>query len=201
MEQFKLSNLDGAIGSHDPYRCGRSTLITIPANDARSSDWRIDQDGQTWSGLLPIKPRRILVGVDFSAASESGRRLAVAIAAATQAELDLVHVFDAFTESFMHRDPQIEERGAAILDDIVGELVNREKMARWQGVTCFHHALVGAPGRELARHAARTDADLMVLGATEDMPGPFGWTWGLRAVSQLIRGSSWRGLILVRSAE
>ncbi|MEP6652295.1 MAG: universal stress protein [Myxococcales bacterium] len=205
MAQFKRTEWEGV---------ARSTLITVPANDADAAnrpgggavagsdgtDGTAARGGQCWTGLLPIKPRRILVGIDFSPAAESGRRLAVSLALATGAELDLVHVFDAFTESFLHRDPQVQERGEAILEDIDGELLGRERMARWQGVTCFHQALVGAPGRELARRAVRTGADLMVLGATRDLPGPFGWTWGLRALRQLLQASSWKGLILLRSA-
>jgi nucleotide-binding universal stress UspA family protein len=71
-------------------------------------------------------------------------------------------------------------------------------MAAAEGVRCVHTNLSGAPGIELGKHAAATDADLMVLGVpAHEHPARFGWTWGRRAAEQMRRHGRWKGLIIL----
>lgn len=156
----------------------------------------------TWDSRTSIRARRILVGMDFSPAAESARRLALGIALASDAVVDVVHVFDGFTEAFTRvpARPRVLEDLDTLLGDIERALARRERMGRVQGVRCVHTSLVGAPGIELAEHAARTRADIILLGDGEEEPGRFGWTWGRRAARQIMTSPRWHGLILLRSA-
>jgi len=154
----------------------------------------------TWGSRTSLRARRILVGMDFSPAAESARRLALGIALGSDAVVDVVHVFDAFTEAFVRHDPRVLDNVDATLRDIEQALLRRERMARVQGVRCVHTSLVGAPGIELARHAALTRSDLIVLGDGDEQPGRFGWTWGRRAARQILRSARWQGMILLRPA-
>jgi nucleotide-binding universal stress UspA family protein len=154
----------------------------------------------TWGSRTAIRARRILVGMDFSAAAESARRLALGIALGSDALVDLVHVFDGFTEAFTRHDPRVFENLDGLLGEIEHALARRERMGRVQGVRCVHTSLVGAPGIELAAHAARTRADLIVLADGEEEPGRFGFTWGRRASRQILQSTRWNGLILLRAA-
>jgi nucleotide-binding universal stress UspA family protein len=153
----------------------------------------------TWESRANFHPRRILVGMDFSEASESARRFAVAIAVASDALIDLVHVFDVFTEAFICDNAEVLERAESIMSDIDRALVRRERLALAQGVRAVHTRLVGAPGIEIAIHAARTGTDLIVLGDGHEQLGPYGWTWGRRAAEQIAHSPRWRGVILLRS--
>src|SRR5215212_7333911 len=67
-----------------------------PANDS-AVDGRAEAPAD---GTPLLHARRIIVGMDFSPASESARRLAVGIARASGGTLDLVSVQDAFSETF-----------------------------------------------------------------------------------------------------
>lgn len=154
----------------------------------------------TWGSRTSIRARRIMVGMDFSTAAESARRLALGIALGSDALVDLVHVFDGFTEAFTRHDPRVFENLDGLLGEIEHALARRERMGRVQGVRCVHTSLVGAPGIELAAHAARTRADLMVLADGEEEPGRFGFTWGRRAARQILQSTRWNGLILLRAA-
>jgi nucleotide-binding universal stress UspA family protein len=179
--------------------CRMST--SIPANDGANGPRVPAFFGcGSWGERLPIRPRRIIVGTDFSPAAESAGRLAVGIALASDALVDLVHVFDAFTETFIHKDGDVLGKSDGILTEIDQALAHRERMTTAQGVRCVHTTLVGSPGIVLGRHAASTATDLIILGGGAQEPGRFGWTWGRRAADQILRSSRWRGIILVRHA-
>ena len=154
--------------------------------------------GATWRSRTALRPKRIVVGMDFSPASESARRLAFGIALAADALVDIVHVLDAFTEAFLHKNPDVLATGDALLIEIDQSLARRQRMAQSQGIRCVHTSLVGAPGIELAIHAAITRTDLIVLGDTDEQPGRFGWTWGRRAAEQIRNSSHWQGTVLLR---
>ena len=186
-----------------------------PANDCGRpralSELRIGSapGGRFTGGRLPLRPRRIIVGVDFSAISEGARRLALGLARTTGAVVDLVGVLDGFDELFVRRSGRLlagsESRsfdGDAAVDALQAEIVEalrcRERLARAAGIRCEHTFLAGVPGLELGQHALRTGADLIVLGAGPDEPARFGWAWGARAAEQILQAGKWRGPVLLR---
>ncbi|HEY8925487.1 MAG TPA: universal stress protein, partial [Polyangia bacterium] len=163
-------------------------------------------------GRLPLRPRRIIVGIDFSSVSEGARRLALGLARTTGAAVDLVGVLDAFDELFIrHNDHFLgagdagKDRGGdgdaavdALQAEIEEALVCRERLARAAGIRCEHTFLAGVPGLALSDHAIRTGADLIVLGAGPEEPARFGWAWGARAAEQILQSGKWRGPVLLR---
>jgi nucleotide-binding universal stress UspA family protein len=156
--------------------------------------------GATWRSRTSLRPKRIVVGMDFSPAAESARRLALAMALAADALVDLVFVFDAFTENFVRKNPAVDGRDDTLLAEIDQALLRRQRMAQAQGIRCVHTCLVGAPGIELGIHATITRTELIVLGDADEQPGRFGWTWGRRAAQQIRNSSHWRGTVLLRRA-
>ena len=163
-------------------------------------------------GRLPLRPRRIIVGIDFSSVSEGARRLALGLARTTGAAVDLVGILDAFDELFVrHNDRLLGGRameegtaldGDAAVDALQAEieeaLLCRERLARSAGIRCEHTFLAGVPGLVLGEHAIRTGADLIVLGAGPEEPARFGWAWGARAAEQILQSGKWRGPVLLR---
>jgi nucleotide-binding universal stress UspA family protein len=166
--------------------------------------------GRFVGGRLPLRPRRIIVGIDFSSVSEGARRLALGLARTTGAAVDLVGVLDAFDELFVRRNDQLMGGGGAGMDvdsdaavdalqaDIEEALLCRERLARAAGIRCEHTFLTGVPGFALSDHAIRTGADLIVLGAGPEEPARFGWAWGARAAEQILQSGKWRGPVLLR---
>jgi len=163
-------------------------------------------------GRLPLRPRRIIVGIDFSSVSVGARRLALGLARTTGAAVDLVGILDAFDELFVrHNDRLLGGRameegtaldGDAAVDALQAEieeaLLCRERLARSAGIRCEHTFLAGVPGLVLGEHAIRTGADLIVLGAGPEEPARFGWAWGARAAEQILQSGKWRGPVLLR---
>jgi len=144
---------------------------------------------------LPLRPRRIIAAVDFTPAGERAREVAVRLARASDAVLDRVHVLDAFDHIFVRRQPELLAEPEAVLDGIDAALASRARAAQQRGVRCVWTSLVGAPGLELGRHATRTRADLLVVGAaaaSEEQPA----AWGARALEQLLSIPGWRGVVL-----
>jgi nucleotide-binding universal stress UspA family protein len=144
---------------------------------------------------LPLRPRRIIAAVDFTPAGERARTVAVELARASEAVLDLVHVLDAFDHIFMRRRPELVAEPQAVLDGIDVALESRASSARRHGVRCVWTSLVGAPGLELGRHATRTGADLLAIGAPVNGKD-FAPGWGARALEQLLALPGWRGVVL-----
>ena len=136
-------------------------------------------------------PHRIMVGMDFTRASDAALGLVVAIAATTGTLVDLVHVFDGFTQAFVLGDRPILDRVDAVLADIGHALQSRMVEAAAQGATCVATSLVGAPAVELDRHAEKTGADLLVLGLGGESRSPFGRAWSADAAVQILRTGTW----------
>jgi nucleotide-binding universal stress UspA family protein len=128
----------------------------------------------------PFRLRRILAAVDFSPESERARRLAESVAASTDALLDLLCVVDAFTEIFCNDNRDLAENPDRFLSSTGIALEVLVRHARSQGIRCVGTLLVGAPALELARHAGRTGADLLVLT--------------LPRMVQVLRGRQWRAM-------
>jgi nucleotide-binding universal stress UspA family protein len=162
---------------------GSSTLVTA----------------KEWNRHICFRPRRILVVVDFSEASEDARRFASAIAIASDAVIDFVHVFDAFTEVFVRKNVYGLDEVEKMMAAIERALSRRAGLARSVGVRATHTRLVGAPGLELPTHATSTGADLIVLGDGENEPGCYGWTSGRQVARQIINSTRWKGFLILQT--
>jgi nucleotide-binding universal stress UspA family protein len=184
-----------------------SPLSFADANQARADDagaeseagrgpdafrlWLAVRDGRPRAIRYPAESRRIMVGIDFSGASDLAVNLVAGIAATTETLVDLVHVFDGFTEAFVRGDPSILDRVDAILANVGRALRMRALATAAQGVRCVTTSLVGAPGVELTRHAKATGADLLVLGIGIESSGPLGRAWSADAARQALRLGGW----------
>jgi nucleotide-binding universal stress UspA family protein len=144
---------------------------------------------------LPLRPRRIIAAVDFTPAGERAREVALALARASDAVLDLVHVLDAFDHIFVRKQADLLAEPEAVLAGIDVALRSRALAARREGARCVWTSLVGAPGLELARHATRTGTDLLAIGGPRDARD-FASGWGTRALEQLLALPRWRGVVL-----
>ena len=144
-------------------------------------------------------PHRIMVGVDFTRASDAALRLVLAIASTTGTLVDLVHVFDGFTEAFVCGDRPVLDRVDSVLAGVANALRVRARDGAAQGATCEVTSLVGAPALEISQHAEKTGADLLVLGLGADTRGSLGRAWSATAAKQVLRTGMWRERPLVSS--
>jgi len=156
--------------------------------------WLGVREGPARPIRYPAESRRIMVGVDFSWASDQALSLVAGIAATTETWVDLVHVFDGFSEAFVRGDCAILDRVDTVLAGVARALRMRTLATSAQGVRCVSTSLVGAPGIELTRHARETGADLLVLGLGMARGGPFGRAWSGDGAAQLLRSGAWREL-------
>ena len=136
--------------------------------------WMAVRDERPRPIRYPAESRRIMVGVDFSRASDLAVNLVSGIAATTQTVIDLVHVFDGFDEAFVRGNRAILDR----VDAVAGQRGPRAARARWrprpQGVRCVSTSLVGAPGSSSPATRRDTGADLLVLGVGAEAAGRSG---------------------------
>ncbi len=124
---------------------------------------------------LQVRPRRLLVGIDFSELSEYVLDVALETAASTPATE--VHCLNVVRAGIAVLDPTVAPEAALMNDELarLRELVVRRVQAfiarrgslHVRGVTA--HVTSGAPASEIAWCAARLDADLVLVG-TESLP-------------------------------
>jgi nucleotide-binding universal stress UspA family protein len=111
----------------------------------------------------PIK--RIVVGTDFSEGSDAALEYALAVAKTLDATVDLVHVLDPAlltAPTALGAMPLADAEGLMVEIDKALEV--RAQRATAAGVPCTSDSLDGFPPRELARHAQKSGADLIVVG-------------------------------------
>jgi nucleotide-binding universal stress UspA family protein len=162
--------------------------------------WIASRDQRPRPVRFPGEMRRIMVGVDFSPASDTAMGVVFAIAATTGTVVDLVHVFDGFTEGLVLGNRLLLDQVDAVLGRIDQALRARATAAAADGVRCVATSLAGAPGIELTQHARHTGADLLVLGVGADSRGPFGRAWSADAAAQALRTGAWHQRTLVSPA-
>jgi nucleotide-binding universal stress UspA family protein len=112
---------------------------------------------------LLARARRVLLAQDLTPAFQAASQLAEAIARRSDAVLDVVTVIDGFREIFHRNNRALVQDPDRYLTAVRAALDVRVGSSRTRGVRCVGTLLVGAPALELARHAAFTGADLMVL--------------------------------------
>lgn len=125
---------------------------------------------------MSTPPRRILVGTDFSTASQHAVDRAVALAKLWSVPLVLHHVAAAsFWEDVVGRaadaaglDPASPEAVAAMAADLLRRRADEIEVA--SGVRCEVGASAGRAAAELTRVAAAVGAGLLVIGAHGEHP-------------------------------
>jgi nucleotide-binding universal stress UspA family protein len=162
--------------------------------------WVASPDQRPRPVRFPGETRRIMVGVDFSPASDTAMGVVFAIAATTGTVVDLVHVFDGFTEALVLGNRPLLDHVDGVLARVDRALRARANAAAGDGVRCVSTSLAGAPGIELTNHARYTGADLLVLGVGADSRGPFGRAWSADAAAQVLRTGAWHQRTLVSPA-
>ena len=111
--------------------------------------WIASRDQRPRPVRFPGEMRRIMVGVDFSPASDTAMGVVFAIAATTGTVVDLVHVFDGFTEGLVLGNWPLLDQVDAVLARI-----DRALRARATAAAVGRRALRGdQPGRR-ARYRA-----------------------------------------------
>jgi nucleotide-binding universal stress UspA family protein len=108
--------------------------------------------------------RRIVVATDFSEAARRAQARAAAHARPPRAALDPVHRRARFLPSGGWAWARTRRRRAALLDDIDRVLAAQAQTVVDEGVSCVTTSLDGG-ARTLVSHAARVDADLIVVGS------------------------------------
>ena len=162
--------------------------------------WLAVRDHRPRPVRFPGESRRIMVGVDFSPASEAAMSVVLGIAATTGTVVDLIHVFDGFTEAFVLGNRPMLDHVDTLLARVEQALRARTSAAAADGVRCVGTSLVGAPGIEITRHARSTGADLLVLGIGAESRGPLGRAWSGDAAVQTLRTGAWHQRPLVTAA-
>jgi nucleotide-binding universal stress UspA family protein len=172
----------------------------VPLDWAPFRLWLAVRDHRPRPVRFPGEARRIMMGADFSQASDAAMGVVFGIAATTGTVVDLVHVFDGFTEAFIFGDRPLLDHVDTVLARVGQALRARTSAAAADGVRCVSTSLVGAPGIELTQHARRTGADLLVLGLGTEARGPLGRAWSADAAIQAVRTGIWHQRPLVTSA-
>jgi nucleotide-binding universal stress UspA family protein len=152
MEPRTSGGLSGRIG----MRSGVSILVELPPVDRPTAP-------------MVAHAHRILLAQDAAAEGEKSGRLAEALARRSDALLDLVAVVDGFSEMFLRKNRALERDPDRYLRAIEASLEVRVALCRSRGIRCVGSLVVGAPALELARHAAATHADLIVLATSPEV--------------------------------
>jgi nucleotide-binding universal stress UspA family protein len=114
--------------------------------------------------MNPKTIKKILIGTDFSDASDAAFATAIDLAKLLGATLDIVHVLDLALEAFPFGLAYYEKQQEEVDAWVDRALVERAERARAAGVVCQTDALDGHPAAEIVRHAKKTGADLVVVG-------------------------------------
>ena len=114
----------------------------------------------------PRDIKKILAPTDFSEPSARAVDTAVAFARAFGATVELVHVA---VEAAYVLPPPVDVAVLPIdmgklLDETAKSLEREEARLRGAGVTATSTTLVGRPDAEIVDHAAKTGADIIVMG-------------------------------------
>ena len=112
----------------------------------------------------PRATKRILVGTDFSRPATGAVVRAAMLAAEHVARLEIVHVAARLDRARLRRLGVGGALGAAAAERIEEQLARARALALAQGVTAAVKLLRGSAPTMLAREAARSSADLVVLG-------------------------------------
>ena len=106
---------------------------------------------------------RILVATDFSVAADEALARAIQMGLPLGASITVLHVHEPASV------PALEGRTFATSDAMIAHLsaalAERVRRVRAAGLPAESKSLCGSPPAEIARHARRIEADLIILGA------------------------------------
>src|SRR5262245_43078527 len=111
--------------------------------------------------------KKIVVGADFSEATDPLVQATILMARACQASVDVVHVREIFAypmpDGVIPAVPTPEQDKALTkwIDDSLSTFSGRLTEA---GVTSISTSLEGVPARQIVQHAEKTRADLIIVG-------------------------------------
>lgn len=101
--------------------------------------------------------QRIIVATDFSQGSDAALEQAVALARALNATVNIVHVVDVTWVA-------TGDAADALAEQVDQALESRAQRINALGVVCQTDSLEGHPATEIARHAEKVGAGLVVVG-------------------------------------
>jgi nucleotide-binding universal stress UspA family protein len=109
------------------------------------------------------KVKRILVAIDLTPPSREVIEASVALAQTLDASIELVHVREPLVYALAEFGPSREQEQALIgwIDRSLEEAAEVPRKAR---VVCTTASLEGSPATQIASHAEKVDADLIVVG-------------------------------------
>jgi nucleotide-binding universal stress UspA family protein len=123
-------------------------------------------------GPRSFRIRRILLASDLGQKSTHLLEVAVDLAAALNASLEIVHVDDPMAAIFEQEPPMIDTRlrlvtppgSEARAERIDRQLSAQAQLARDRGVICITTSLAGQPAAEVVAHMRKIAVDLVVVG-------------------------------------
>jgi nucleotide-binding universal stress UspA family protein len=110
-------------------------------------------------------PVRLLVATDLSDRCREMLRQSTDIARAFGASIDLVHVRAWFGDLVLEGATRTGDEIDAARDSIDRALADTAEQIMDAGVNCLTTSLEGSPARQIVAHAAKTGADVIVLGS------------------------------------
>jgi nucleotide-binding universal stress UspA family protein len=138
---------------------------SFPASDPPSWTSGIEQMAQGASGF---RVARIVVAIDLTLGSHRVLDVAIALAGAFDASLDLVHVDNPLSTllrpAAQRTGGQRKSRRRERADQIDSALAAHCARARAAGLSCITSALDGRRTRAILSHLRKVEADLLIIG-------------------------------------
>lgn len=107
---------------------------------------------------------KILVGTDFSEATESVLRTAITMARVFKASVEVLHVRELFSYPVTGGAIPTEQQKEVLFDWIDDSLARLSERFADAGIPCITTSLDGAPPAQIASHAEKIGADLIIVG-------------------------------------
>jgi nucleotide-binding universal stress UspA family protein len=114
--------------------------------------------------MPPSRVRRIVVATDLTEDAATVLATAVDYGRMFDASLDLVHVREPTVHTLAERNEAPRAEALRRIDEQLAALADRVTHA---GLPCLTSSLDGVTHRALVRHARKTNADLIIVGAHE----------------------------------
>jgi nucleotide-binding universal stress UspA family protein len=150
--------------SHQEDLLDEALEETFPASD-------VPRAYHDWSEPSVAKPgnkkiwKKLLVATDFSERCREMLKQSMDIARAVDASIDLVHVRERFGDLVREGSTRTAYELEAARDSIDRALAETAQRIIDAGISCQTTSLEGSPAHQIVAHAAKTEADVIVLGS------------------------------------
>jgi nucleotide-binding universal stress UspA family protein len=150
--------------SHQEDLLDEALEETFPASD-------VPRAYHSWSEPQVAKPgdkkvwKKLLVATDFSERCREMLKQSMDIARTIDASIDLVHVRDRFGDLVGGGSTRTADELEAARDSIDRLLADTAQRIIDAGISCQTTSLEGSPAHQIVAHAAKTGADVIVLGS------------------------------------